>query len=52
MYAPETHYLGGLEGHNCSEEMEVLGGPPNHMVGTAKFFPPHPLVVNRVYLSA
>ena len=52
MYALETHYLRGLEGCNCSEEVEVLGGPPNHMVGGAKFFPPHPLVMNRVDLTA
>ena len=52
MYGLETHYLGGLEGRNCSEEVEVLGRPPNHMVGRVKFFLPHPLVVNRVDLSA
>ena len=51
MYAPETHYLGGLEGHNCSEEVDVLGIPPQCMVGRAKFFPPHPLVMNRVDLG-
>ena len=52
MYALETRYFGGLEGHNCSEEVEVFGRPPNHVVGRAKFFPPHPLVMNRVVLSA
>ena len=52
VYALETHYFGGFKGCHCSEKVEVLGGPPNHVVGGAKFFPPHPLVMNRVDLSA
>ena len=42
--APETHYLGDSRGAT-SEKVEVLGRPPNHVVGRVRFLPPHPLVV-------
>ena len=50
--APEAHYFGRLRDTTVLKKMEVFGGPPNHMVGRAKFCPPHPLVMNRVDLSA
>ena len=52
VYTSETYYFGEFKRYQCPEKVEVFGGSSYCMLGRAKFFLLHPLVMDGVDFGA